>query len=232
MRRLIAWLAVVFVATATVAGAADYGAIFTAAVGERIAGTENCHVANDRYIACFQLTGDGELARIVVEPIATLTNDEFDRDRSLSYAEFLDLFHRLERVETLGFLLEQPKTKIHAVSNDLWVDSEDWEHGVIETAVNTWDQSILHFRILFYLRRRGIVWLTRQPECDDATSIFRPLFNCDGPSNDPQIVAIDEIEYWLAPEDRRCFYPGELVDVHVATTFLSDPPTTVVVETQ
>src|SRR5207253_444771 len=95
-----------------------------------------------------------------------------------------------------------------------------WTGAVIEQSLNTWDESILCFDVIFYRPVRGRVVhrderCSRTPPATEEERIF--TLECDDHVEvGPRYLSIDNGWFLLGPEEWRDYCAGEEVEVMAA----------------
>ena len=187
-------------------------------VGRAIGSEPGCYEANDRYAACVVENADGELRAIRVTPLAWLRNEDFDRDRSLTGAEYLDVLGRLQRVVPFGSYRPDVEPAVSVVTNLAYDVNEWWSGAVVEKNVDLFDPGTIRtFTVFFFTRVRGRV-VYYDKGCNTAAvapaeeSLFARTPRCQ-PEIGPYLLSVENRTYALAPEEWRCYSPGQTVDV-------------------
>jgi hypothetical protein len=199
---------------------------FAKQIGPAIAGAPDCYGVDDRYAACLTTGAGGELRSISVRPRAwLLEGEEFDRDRSLTNPEFLEIVSRLNGIAFIGGYRPGSAPAVVAVTNLSYTSWESWTGAAIEKGLNVWDASVLDFTVIFYQPVRGRV-VHRDQRCNRTPTTAEKerafMLDCDDRvSVGPRYLSIDNGSFLLAPEEWRDYCEGEEVAVMAVDL---DPP--------
>jgi hypothetical protein len=194
------------------AAAPARGEAFVRNLGPAIEGKPDCYAVGDRYAACAKFDKAGELRRINVEPRAWMTHEEFDRDKALSHAEYLDVITKLGRAVDLGEYQPGGAPHVNAITNGLYASIEEWTNAVVRKWIVDGEGTVLSIDVMFYLRVSGSVRMTSCRRVID----YANDTDCQEIALGPKYVTIDDEDYVVAPRDRRKFKAGELIDIYAA----------------
>lgn len=198
----------------------DLGARLAQFVGAPAADAPGCYDVNARYVACVVKDDVGNLRRIRVQPRAWLHDgEEFDFDRSLSMAEYLDVVSRLQHAVSFGAPWRDSSAEVSVIMNLAYDVREWWTAAVVVRSVNLRDEgTVREFTVFFFSPVHGRIVRydercnRKGPPTNAEQLIFEIEPRCE-PEIGPSVVSIDNRDYTLAPAERRCYLPGETVEV-------------------
>ncbi|MCU1228985.1 MAG: hypothetical protein JWO97_1869 [Acidobacteria bacterium] len=199
------------------AAAPARGEAFVRNLGPAIQGKPDCYAVGDRYAACAAFDASGELLRVDVEPRVQVMdrNAQFDREQSLSRAEYLDVITKLTCAVDLGEYQPDDTPHVYATMNGLYTPIEQWSNAAVRKWVVYGEDRVMAIDVIFYRKVAGRVRMKPcKPVVIDAPEAFE--IPCPELALGPSDVTIDDVDYVVAPRDQRIFTPDEAIDVYVA----------------
>jgi hypothetical protein len=173
--------------------------VFECEVGPRHAATTNCFRISGRYVACYHLSEQKSLEQVSVVPEDWLGEEQFDRERSLSPGEFLQILSQISKIRPVGRLVSPDRALARAVLNNVYGDDEEWENALVKKYVNDWDDSVLSFTVIYYRSISGKVEWYQPPDCTPDAVLGAPL-DCRDPSVGPIYLSVNGHDYFFGSD--------------------------------